>query len=88
MERLYKDYGDQGFLPIMVMYDGTPDGAMGLADELGLTFPVLSDPSLEVFERFNPNGETPTSTFIVEGSVVHTIDVGWYPGLIEEILAE
>ena len=24
----YKDYGDQGFFPIMVMYDGTPAGAI------------------------------------------------------------
>lgn len=88
MERIYRDYEDQGFFPILVMYDGTSSQAMALANDLDLNFPILLDPGLEVFDRFNPDGETPTSTFLTEGSVVHTIDVGWYPALVEEILAE
>ncbi len=86
MERIYQDYGADGFFPIMVMYDGTPEAARRLADELGLTYPVLSDPGLEVFGRFNPDGATPTSTFISPGAEVARVDVGWYPALVEELL--
>jgi len=70
----------------MVMYDGDPASCKTLADDLGLTFPVLSDPSGEVFSRFNPDAGTPESAFISEGMTVHTLDVIWYPGLVEEIL--
>jgi hypothetical protein len=83
---MFQDYGDDGFFPIMVMYDGTSAASMQLANELGLTFPVLSDPELEVFDRLNPNGETPKSTFLSEGLVVEHVSVGWYPGLVEELL--
>lgn len=70
----------------MVMYDGTAEANMALAEELGLTFPILSDPGGEVFSRFNPDGETPQSAFIAEGMTVHTLDVIWYPALVEEVL--
>ena len=70
----------------MVMYDGDPSSCKTLADDLGLTFPVLSDATGEVFDRFNPEAETPQSDFIAEGVTVHTVDVIWYPGLVEEVL--
>jgi hypothetical protein len=70
----------------MVMYDGTETTNRQLADELGLTFPILADPSGEVFSRFNSDGDTPESAFIAEGMSVHTLDVIWYPALIEEVL--
>ncbi len=83
---MYEDYRADGFFPVMVMYDGTPESCRELATELGLTFPVLSDPSGEVFTRFNNDGETPESAFFAEGMTVHTLDVIWYPALIEEVL--
>ena len=70
----------------MVMYDGTPTTTLQLATELGLTFPILSDASGEVFGRFNDDGDTPESAFIAEGMQVHTLDVIWYPALVEEVL--
>lgn len=70
----------------MVMYDGSTQANMDLAVELGLNFPILSDPSGEVFSRFNPDADTPESAFIDKGMVVHTLDVIWYPGLVEDIL--
>lgn len=70
----------------MVMYDGSQQANMDLANELGLTIPILSDPGGEVFSRFNPDGETPKSAFIDKGMVVHTLDVIWHPGLVEEVL--
>ena len=70
----------------MVMYDGDPSSTRQLADEYGLTFPILSDPSGEVFTRFNDDGDTPESAFIEAGMTVHTLDVIWYPALVEEII--
>jgi hypothetical protein len=70
----------------MVMYDGSQQPNMDLAIELGLSFPILSDPGGEVFPRFNPDADTPESAFIDKGMVVHTLDVIWHPGLVEEIL--
>lgn len=70
----------------MVMYDGDPSRSLQLAQDYGLSFPILTDTSLSVFSRFDPSGDTPSSTFIAEGMVVHSVDVAWYPALIEEIL--
>ncbi len=71
---------------MMVMVDGSPDQNRALADELGLTFPVLSDTRMELFDRWDPSGETPSGTFLERGSVVSEIDVIWYPGMIEELV--
>jgi hypothetical protein len=83
---IFGDYREDGFLPVMVMYDGSPDRTAQLADEYGLTYPILSDASGEVFGRFNQEQSTPQSDFIAEGMTVHTVDVIWYPALIEEVL--
>ena len=83
---VYGDYRADGFLPVMVMYDGDPTSTAGLASDLSLTFPILSDPSGEVFARFNEAQETPQSDFIAPGMTVHTVDMIWYPALIEEVL--
>jgi peroxiredoxin len=70
----------------MVMYDGSTEQNRALADELGLTFPVVSDTSMSLFDRWDPTGATPSGTFLDRGSVVSEIDVIWYPGLIEELV--
>ena len=85
MERLYQDYEADGFFPIMVMYDGTSAAAMDLANELGLTFPVLSDPGLEVFDRFNPTGR-PQLGLHPAGCRGPLHRGRWYPALVEDLL--
>ena len=70
----------------MVMYDGDPSRSLQMAQDYGLSFHIMTDTSLSVFSRFDPSGDTPSSTFIAEGMVVHSVDVAWYPGLVEEIL--
>ena len=86
MEWLYQEYGPDGFFPILIMYDGTPESMMQLAEERDLTFPVLADPEMTVFDRFDPEYITPSSTFLVPGSEVHSIDVSWHNALVEEVL--
>lgn len=72
----------------MVFYDGTPETAAAFAEERGLTFPVLSDPNRELFNRWDPAGTTPSTTLISRGVRVHDIDTTWHTAMLEELLAE
>jgi len=83
---VYQDYKDDGFMPLMVFYDGTPDSLMELANEKGLTFPLLSDPDKTVFGRWNPESATPKTTLLERGAKVYEVDSAWRPALIEELL--
>lgn len=82
------EYGNDGFLPIMVFYDGTPETTAAFAQEKGLTFPVLSDPDRRVFDRWDPEGVTPSSTLLSRGVKVHDIDTSWHTAMLEELLAQ
>ena len=68
------------------MYDGDPSSSQQLADEEGLNFPILIDPDYSLFDRWNPDYQTPSTTMIRRGSVVHSIDQTWYTGLINEVV--
>ena len=68
---------------VMVMYDATPETARALGEELGLTFPILSDPSYELFNRWNETHATPSSTIIDRGAVVAETETVWYPAQLE-----
>lgn len=70
----------------MVMYDGFPENNREYGDEYGLTFPILSDTTLSLFARWNPSGETPSTTLLDRGVVVHEIDTTWYAAQIEALV--
>jgi peroxiredoxin len=67
----------------MVMYDTTPAEAKLYADEKNLSFPILSDPSQEVFGRWDPSITVPSSTIIDRGAVVAEVETAWYQSLLE-----
>jgi peroxiredoxin len=67
----------------MVMYDSTAADAKALADEKGLSFPILSDPSQEVFGRWDPSTTVPSSTILDRGVVVAEVGIAWYQSLLE-----
>ncbi len=71
---------------MMVMLDGTPETAAALAEEAGLSIPILSDPQQKAFGRWDPQLATPDTAFIKPGMEVHMTGVTWYPALIEEVL--
>ncbi|MBK7755953.1 MAG: hypothetical protein IPI35_06010 [Deltaproteobacteria bacterium] len=77
---------DGGLLIMLVMSGGDSNTAKTLADENGLTFPVLTDPSYEVFNRWNPSNTTPSTTLLRPGGLVEEIETTWYPEQIEEPL--
>lgn len=70
----------------MVMYDGTPESAKQLGEQLGLTFPILSDPTGLVFDRWDESGITPSSTVLDRGVEVAHVDTTWYPAQLEELI--
>ena len=71
---------------MVIMYDGTVEDTMALAEEKGLNYPVLIDQSREIFERWNSEVKLPSTTMIRRGSVVHSIDQTWYTDLIEDLV--
>jgi len=78
-----QEYGPDGFIPMMVMYDASPADALAYAQEKSLTFPILSDTSMQVFARWDSSGTVPSSTIIDRGVVVAEVDTTWYQSLIE-----
>jgi peroxiredoxin len=80
---MYEEYGPDGFIPLMVMYDTTPSEAGLYADEKNLGFPILSDPDQEVFGRWDPSITVPSSTILDRGAVVAEVGTTWYQSLIE-----
>ena len=75
-----------GLLVMLVMSGGDSNTAKTLADENGLTFPVLTDPTYEVFGRWNQSNTTPSTTLLRPGLIVEEIETTWYPEQVEELL--
>lgn len=86
LEQLLRIYGEDGLLPVMVMYDATPESARAFAEEKDLSFPVLSDPSGALFARWDPSGDTPSTTILDRWTTVWSIDRTWYLAMLEEVL--
>ena len=73
-------------MPMLLFYDGNLDSNIEYAETYGLNFPILSDINYEVFERWNPSMQTPSTTFISRDSVVHSTEQTWYPDLVDELV--
>lgn len=86
MEYHYEDYGSDLFVPFMVFYDGDTVRAQELAAEQGLSYPLLNDSGSEVFERWDPQYKTPSTTIIDRGNVVTEIDTVWYPAMLDALI--
>ena len=71
---------------MVIMYDGTIDDTMALAQEKELNYPVLIDTEKTLFARWNQQNKFPSTTMIRRGSVVHSIDQTWYTDLIEDLV--
>jgi len=68
------------------MYDGTVEATKALADDQGLNYPILLDPTHELFNRWNELHKMPSTTMIRRGNVVHSIDETWHTALIKEVV--
>lgn len=73
-------------MPMLIFYDGDTARNMEYAETYGLNFPILSDVNMEIFERWDPNMVTPSTTFIDRGAVVHSTEQTWYPDLVDQVV--
>ncbi|MEL6348707.1 MAG: hypothetical protein AAFV53_36725 [Myxococcota bacterium] len=74
LQSAFEEYGDDGFLPVVVMWQGSPEDAGILAAQLNLTYPVITDLELSLFDRWNTLSVTPSTTVIERGVRVEAID--------------
>jgi cytochrome c biogenesis protein CcmG/thiol:disulfide interchange protein DsbE len=77
LERVYKEYRDQGFeiLAVNSTSQDSQQDAVSFAEELGLTFPILLDPTGEI-SRLYQLSSLPTSFFVGKDGVIREVVVG------------
>ena len=98
MQRVYDEFGDDGFEILAVSIDarqGTRDAmgnlggdVVGFADELGLTFPILLDPSGSVQRTYQTTGVPESFLVDADGVIRRKIAGGaeWdSPALLEQV---
>lgn len=65
MEKMYRDYRDQGFVILAVSVGESKDTVRNFVDEYGLSFPVYLDRSKDVYGEFNRTNGIP-QTYIID----------------------
>ncbi len=82
LEKLWREYRDEGFVVLGVSMDGpeTVSGVASLASSRGLTVPILLDEDTRAAAVLNPRGAAPYSVLIDrEGQIAWTHD-GYHSG--------
>ncbi len=87
LEDLFSRYERVGFTLLGVNIDDDPRRAMAMAQELGVTFPVLFDSTKDVSKLYEVNAMPVTVILDREGSVRH-VHHGYKPGYEEKYLSE
>jgi cytochrome c biogenesis protein CcmG, thiol:disulfide interchange protein DsbE len=77
MQRVYEEYQDQGFviLAVNATNQDSLNAASNFVESLGLTFPILLDPSGEVSAAYEVRA-LPTSFFIDREGIIREVVVG------------
>lgn len=88
LDRIYKQYRDQGFVVLSVAMDGpeTIAGVAPTARRLALSYPVLLDEETRVVASYNPRREAPFTLIIDRGGAIVWTKVGYSSG--DEIALE
>ena len=89
-ESLYQEYNDGGFVVITVLTDNDiTTGDCGIwAGTFGLTFPVLADISLSVWNKYDEEGAVPLNLVIDKDFVIRYKEVGYNEFEIRAIIEE
>ena len=87
LEELFTRYERVGFTLLGVNIDDDPRRAMAMAQELGVTFPVLFDSTKDVSKLYEVNAMPVTVILDREGNVRH-VHQGYKPGYEEKYLNE
>jgi peroxiredoxin len=88
LDRLYKQYRDQGFVVLSIAMDG-PETIAGVAPtvrRLALSYPVLLDEETRVVASYNPRREAPFTLIIDRNGAIVWTKVGYSSG--DEIALE
>ena len=87
LEELFSRYERVGFTLLGVNIDDDPRRAMAMAQELGVTFPVVFDNTKKVSKLYDVNAMPVTVLVDKEGRVRH-VHHGYKPGYEEKYLNE
>ncbi|MDJ0757968.1 MAG: TlpA disulfide reductase family protein [Woeseiaceae bacterium] len=87
LEELFSRYERVGFTLLGVNIDDDPRRAVAMAQELGVTFPVVFDNTKEVSKLYDVNAMPVTVLVDKEGRVRH-VHHGYKPGYEEKYLNE
>ena len=79
LDRIHQRYQDAGFAVVSVNVEGDQVPARALAQETGVTFPVLIDTNQQVSELYGLEA-MPSSILIDRDGVVRYIHHGYQPG--------
>ncbi len=79
LDRIHKRYQDAGFAVLSVNVEGDPIPARALAQETGVSFPVLIDSGQKISELYELEA-MPSSVLIDRDGVVRYIHRGYQPG--------
>jgi peroxiredoxin len=79
LDQIHKRYKDAGFAVVSVNVEGDPLPARALAQETGVSFPVLIDSGQKVSELYELEA-MPSSVLIDRDGVVRYIHRGYQPG--------
>jgi len=79
LDRIHQRYQDAGFAVVSVNVEGDELPARALAEETGVTFPVLIDTNQKVSELYDLEA-MPSSVLIDRDGVVRYIHRGYQPG--------
>ena len=92
VQDFYEQYGSQGFIGIEIVTEDEGSqpadaaDAAQVADEHGLTYPVLADPGWIIADLFDHDGNLPNRALIAPGLEAIVVDENINPGLIEQYL--
>jgi hypothetical protein len=92
VQTFYEQYGPQGFIGIEIVAENegsqpadSADAAQ-IANEHGLTYPVLADPGWIIADMFDHDGDIPNRALIAPGLEAVIIDGTVTPQMIEQYL--
>ncbi len=79
LERMHQRYQDAGFAVLGVNVEGEERPARTLAQQTGVTFPILIDVGQQVSERYDL-GAMPSSVVVDRDGKVRYVHLGYKPG--------
>jgi len=85
LQTIYQRYEPAGFTLLGVNVDAEPDGARRMAEEMGVSFPLLFDASKEVSKLYDVRA-MPVTVLVDRDGTVRYVHHGYKPGYESDYL--